>query len=437
MFRLGTTLIKPYEGQEDVLTNRLHIHDGKAVESDQCQPQLSASLSAGSRSTSPPLPRVPSSVTSLTNTLPLLPYGVTPTHEPEPFSRIHRWSLISRQSLGRLREAQRMYTLLRNSRRVRRLRYQSLAIYQRLGILRDGVQALSPSSLHLWIVLAILIVLTGVMIVVWEWTFKEGDNIRIGRLLDDRTIWGHTYAQRERRKLEGATGGVEDDNDHDSLPQGMEGELDASPPSQRPRRAKRSAQRQPQSAPLKDEGVRRRIRDLGALESSIALRSRLVNPFTKLRFLHQPNSLNDSPSELDETHSGSAEFIVYRRWLIAKQKGLQTTRALGDKDADARLGALINQLESERERLRGIRRVAWHKEMLAAGVIRMEVPRTLAPVLGPDVHIFDPKKSQWPWFVMVALFATTILHSIAAVSRHYICHMPGLLRDISSGSQAA
>ena len=54
-----------------------------------------------------------------------------------------------------------------------------------------------------------------------KWTFKEGDNIRIGRLLDDRTIWGHTYAQRERRKLEGATGGVEDDNDHDSLPQGM------------------------------------------------------------------------------------------------------------------------------------------------------------------------------------------------------------------------
>ena len=82
-------------------------------------------------------------------------------------------SLISRQSLGRLREAQRTYTLLRNSRRVRRLRYQSLAIYQRLGILRDGVQALSPSSLHLWIVLAILIVLTGVMIVVWEVRSEE------------------------------------------------------------------------------------------------------------------------------------------------------------------------------------------------------------------------------------------------------------------------
>ena len=49
-----------------------------------------------------------------------------------------------------------------------------------------------------------------------NWTFKDGDVRRPGRLLDDRTIWGHKYAQREKRKLEGGVQEVPSD-DFDDL----------------------------------------------------------------------------------------------------------------------------------------------------------------------------------------------------------------------------
>ena len=107
-----------------------------------------------------------------------------------------------------------------------------------------------------------------------------------------------------------------------------------------------------------------------------------MNVFTKLRFTKQPKFLNDIQADLDDSHPGSADFLAYRRWIIAKQHGLLATPAVGDNDADGRLRALLKMLESERERLRTLRRVAWHKEMFVAGVIHDESPRQ-GPVPGP------------------------------------------------------
>ena len=52
-----------------------------------------------------------------------------------------------------------------------------------------------------------------------QWTFKDGDVDRPGRQLDDRTIWGHKYAQREKRKLEGDIRGIPGDDDEVYDPQ--------------------------------------------------------------------------------------------------------------------------------------------------------------------------------------------------------------------------
>ena len=45
------------------------------------------------------------------------------------------------------------------------------------------------------------------------------------------------------------------------------------------------------------------------------------------------------------------------------------------------LQALSKKIEVERERLRGLRRAAWHREMIVAGVVRAEPVRAPRPTI--------------------------------------------------------
>ena len=132
------------------------------------------------------------------------------------------------------------------------------------------------------------------------------------------------------------------------------------------------------------ESIRLRIRDLGVLESSLAHRSRLTSSFTRLRFKKPPTSYKDDPADLDDRYAGSAEFIAYRSWLRAKQKTLEATERLGDKDADHRLEAMLQRFEEEHIRLDHLQHLAWQKEMVERGLLRVNTMGPPAPVQAPE-----------------------------------------------------
>ena len=97
--------------------------------------------------------------------------------------------------------------------------------------------------------------------------------------------------------------------------------------------------------------MRRRILDLGAIDSSLTLRARLVSRYTKLKFQRAPVSIVDRPAPLVDTHRGSVEFLTHRQWLAYQLHSLRQLVGVGDKDADARLVALIQKIQKECTRL--------------------------------------------------------------------------------------
>lgn len=126
-----------------------------------------------------------------------------------------------------------------------------------------------------------------------------------------------------------------------------------------------------------------RIRDLGAVESTLVRRSRLVSNYTKLVFVSPPTSVADKPPNLDNHRTGSSEFVLYRTWLVSQLDTLCATAKIGDKDADHRLEWLRRRFEKEILRLVELIRVAWEKEKINAGLIRFDPSIYPEPVPAP------------------------------------------------------
>lgn len=135
--------------------------------------------------------------------------------------------------------------------------------------------------------------------------------------------------------------------------------------------------------PQSSQVVHRRTRELGALESSITLRSRQISTYIALKFESRPVSDTDSPAELDRSDSNSAMLLRHRSWVVLELSTLRQLSPVNDKQADKHLEVLIHKFREEISRLDGIIERAWRKEMAAVGILRVVDQGVLPPIVVP------------------------------------------------------
>ncbi|PIL28484.1 hypothetical protein GSI_08522 [Ganoderma sinense ZZ0214-1] len=170
---------------------------------------------------------------------------------------------------------------------------------------------------------------------------------------------------------------------------------------------------------ISDEDIRRRTRELGALESSFTLRSRVITRYMELKFESPPVSSTDPPTELERRHFNSAMVQDHRGWVALELGTLGSLPPVNDKQADKHRDVLIRDFKKELTRLDDIVQRAWEREMAAAGFIRITDKGVLPPISVEPLDIFDPDHTEIPHFILAALFMVTILHTLASVARPY------------------
>ncbi|RPD67602.1 hypothetical protein L226DRAFT_577119 [Lentinus tigrinus ALCF2SS1-7] len=279
------------------------------------------------------------------------------------------------------------------------------------------------------------------------WTYKDVDGIyRPGRAnLDAATILGHAYAQRQKRKLATASkvrgvpagedeeGSTAADGRSPDEPSWAESTIlletlrddTGGRPAVRPRETsvkegshtkvrhtlrptcltfERIVQRSTMpadeqggkkdcpsaaSAPpnIEDALIRERRAELGMLESSITLRSRVVSRFTKLRFCQLPATPVDRVGNLDPRHPGSAELLRHRAWLQVQLEELSALPNIGDKHTDRHLDIMISKFQEELARLDKLQSAAWQKEKTLKGLLFLDDPNAV-----PAPRRVDPRE---------------------------------------------
>ena len=120
------------------------------------------------------------------------------------------------------------------------------------------------------------------------------------------------------------------------------------------------------------ECARRRIVQLGLLESAITLRSHAITFFTELEFESSPVTFTDPPTELERMHHSSRDFLLHRSWVAMQLHSLRELPQLGDKQADRSVEVLLGKFERESSRLDRIVLSAWRKEMVLAGLVYLD-----------------------------------------------------------------
>lgn len=145
--------------------------------------------------------------------------------------------------------------------------------------------------------------------------------------------------------------------------------------------------------------------------------------------------------------------MIYQGWLELQLGILRGFKQLGNKEADGSLAALISKFEKESARLAAMEQLAWQKEMVKAGLLKMGPSGVRTPKKGPRgacliVHrhlhllitMIAPNSavnaSKYPSFIVAALVTVTILHSVAAVSRPYGHFILATLRVVLFGAFA-
>lgn len=111
-------------------------------------------------------------------------------------------------------------------------------------------------------------------------------------------------------------------------------------------------------------------------------RARLVTRVTILKFQHKPANALDSPAPLHPSHGGSADFLAYSTWLTSQLQSLRNLPLVSDKDADARLSALMKKIKKEIARLAALKQWAWQKEMVTARLVK-NTGSVLSPITVP------------------------------------------------------
>ena len=88
------------------------------------------------------------------------------------------------------------------------------------------------------------------------------------------------------------------------------------------------------------------------MNSQRVLRRRSLPVHPELVFEALPTSPEDSPGQLDKADQRTSHFLDYEHWLQEQLLLHGSLSSVGDKDADNRYAAEVQQLREELEKLR-------------------------------------------------------------------------------------
>lgn len=101
----------------------------------------------------------------------------------------------------------------------------------------------------------------------------------------------------------------------------------------------------------------------------------------KLRFFSPPVFIGDPPGELDNADHPSVEFIAHRSWIHSQLRFLRELSLVNDKQEDSNLKALLHEFMKEDTRLAKIEHDVWMREMVVAGLLRMDGTKCPKPIV--------------------------------------------------------